>query len=66
MTAGDKADRKQADDYLWDGSGAPDREVQKLETLLGTLRHRGCPLALPPTPARTWAQWFPLGWVQPP
>jgi FecR protein len=27
------------DDYLWDGSGEPDPEVQKLESSLGKLRH---------------------------
>jgi hypothetical protein len=27
------------DDYLWDGSGDPDPEVQKLETALGRYRH---------------------------
>jgi hypothetical protein len=27
------------DDYLWDGSGEPDPEVQRLETLLGRFRH---------------------------
>lgn len=27
------------DDYLWDGSGGPDLEVQKLEKLLGRYRH---------------------------
>ena len=27
------------EDYLWDGSGEPDSEVQKLETLLGRYRH---------------------------
>src|ERR1700686_5674946 len=27
------------DDYLWDGSGEPDPEVQKLESVLGQLRH---------------------------
>jgi len=27
------------DDYLWDGSGEPDPEVQKLESLLGRFRH---------------------------
>src|SRR5215831_18476884 len=26
-------------DYLWDGSGEPDPEIRKLETLLGGLRH---------------------------
>jgi len=33
------------DDYLWDGSGEPDPEVQKLETVLGRYRHN------PPAPA---------------
>jgi hypothetical protein len=37
-------------DYLWDRSGEPDPEVQHLEELLGTLRHRG---SLPPLPARS-------------
>jgi FecR protein len=27
------------DDYLWDGSGEPDPEIQKLETTLGRYRH---------------------------
>ena len=27
------------DDYLWDGSGESDPEIQKLETVLGRLRH---------------------------
>jgi hypothetical protein len=29
------------DDYLWDGSGEPDPEVQKLEKVLGRYRHDG-------------------------
>lgn len=33
------------DDYLWDGSGEPDPEIQKLESVLGKLRHNQ------PTPA---------------
>jgi translation initiation factor IF-1 len=28
-----------SDDYLWDGSGKPDAEVQRLETVLGRFRH---------------------------
>lgn len=28
-----------SNDYLWDGSGEPDTEVQKLESALGRLRH---------------------------
>ncbi|MGO8818201.1 MAG: FecR domain-containing protein [Terriglobia bacterium] len=27
------------DDYLWDGTGEPDPEIQRLETLLGEFRH---------------------------
>jgi hypothetical protein len=33
--------RATRDDYLWDGSGEPDPEVQKLEELLGKFRHGG-------------------------
>ncbi len=29
------------DNYLWDGSGEPDPEIQKLETALGRFRHQG-------------------------
>ena len=38
----DRADDElmaQQDDYLWDGSGTPDREVQELEGLLAKFRH---------------------------
>ena len=28
------------DDYLWDGSGEPDPELQKLENTLAKLRHQ--------------------------
>jgi hypothetical protein len=35
------------DDYLWDGSGTPDREVQRLESLLAEFRHNDRPLELP-------------------
>jgi hypothetical protein len=34
-----KKDPVRKDDYLWDGSGEPDPEVQKLENLLGRYRH---------------------------
>lgn len=37
------------DDYLWDGSGAPDADVVRLERLLGRYRHRG---RLPVLPQR--------------
>ena len=39
------------DDYLWDGSGPPDPEVQRLETLLGRLR------STPPLPALPAVSW---------
>jgi len=29
------------DDYLWDGSGEPDAEIQKLESALAKFRHQG-------------------------
>jgi hypothetical protein len=35
------------DDYLWDGSGTPDPEIQRLESLLAEFRHSERPLALP-------------------
>src|SRR5262245_14272326 len=36
-----------SDDYLWDKSGEPDPEVEKLERSLARLGHRDAPLALP-------------------
>jgi hypothetical protein len=35
------------DDYLWDGSGEPDPEIQKLETTLSRLRHHRAAPAFP-------------------
>ena len=35
------------DNYLWDRSGEPDTEIQKLEELLGTLRYQPRPLEIP-------------------
>jgi hypothetical protein len=35
------------DDYLWDKTGQPDRQIQQLEEILGTLRYQPKPLALP-------------------
>lgn len=35
------------DDYLWDRTGEPDPEVQRLEQVLGTLRYQPRPLELP-------------------
>jgi hypothetical protein len=53
-------------DYLWDKSGEPEAEVERLEELLGRLRHaRGAP-ELPnevETHASTRAGLFSNGWV---
>ncbi len=40
---------EEQNDYLWDGSGTPDPDVQRLESLLRPLGHRG---SAPPLPAR--------------
>jgi hypothetical protein len=37
-------------DYLWDGSGDPDPEIQKLENSLATFRYRGQALEFPEIP----------------
>ena len=42
-----KTTNRDDDDYLWDGAGTPDPDVVRLESLLGRLRHRGVPPALP-------------------
>ena len=34
-------------DYLWDGSGEPDEDIEDFERLLGELRHRQEPPAMP-------------------
>ena len=54
------------DDYLWDGSGEPDPEVQKLETALGRYRHNQPPpefdqVAEIPKVKRPW-NFFRLSW----
>lgn len=44
-------------DYLWDGSGEADPEVEELEQLLGRLRYQPKPLELPAPPRRVyWPQ----------
>ena len=62
-TANNKPEHKpaaQSDDYLWDGSGQPDPEIKKLETLLAQFRHDGPAPALPADlPQRRWT-FFPL------
>jgi len=45
-----------SDDYLWDGSGTPDPDVQRLEALLGRLRtpSAGAPAPRLPQPPIRW------------
>ena len=40
------------EDYLWDGSGEPDMEIQKLESLLGRYRHSQPAPAFDPFPVQ--------------
>lgn len=50
------------EDYLWDKTGEPDPEIQKLEEILGALRYQPKPLELPqelPAP-RQRRNHFPL------
>jgi hypothetical protein len=53
MTTGDNHIENEAPtptksgDYLWDGSGEPDPEIQRLEALLGKYRHDGPAPAFP-------------------
>lgn len=42
-----------SDDYLWDKSGKPDPEIEKLERSLAGLGHREAPLELPSETPRT-------------
>lgn len=54
-----------SDDYLWDRTGEPEPEIQRLEALLGRFRQRGETLAVPafvsmPRPRRwQWVIWVP-------
>ncbi len=49
------------DDYLWDPSGEPDPDVERLERLLGRLRTAPPPLGLPqPVARRRWRSFVPL------
>jgi len=48
-----------SDDYLWDGSGEPDPEIQRLEGLLGKFRHDSPAPVFPEiVPERRW-RFFP-------
>jgi len=51
------------DDYLWDGSGEPDSEIQRLENALGRLRHNPERHPAPEWPASVerpvrWRDWI--------
>jgi hypothetical protein len=54
------------DDYLWDGSGEPDPEIQKLENTLAKFRHQGEAPEFPDTIAapqpRFWQRLLPSRW----
>ncbi len=57
-----------SDDYLWDKSGKPDPEIEKLEHSLARLGHRGEPLELPErveadAPAPRRAGWIARIWA---
>jgi hypothetical protein len=41
-----------SDDYLWDGSGEPDPEIEKLERLLGKYRYQPKAVPMPVRPRR--------------
>ena len=49
------------DDYLWDRSGEPDKEVQDLEEVLSTLRYQPRPLELPATTPKATRRSFAPG-----
>jgi hypothetical protein len=54
--------KHEPEEYLWDGSGPPDQDVQRLEQLLGRFRHSQ-PLRELPELRRTW--WEGLWWSGP-
>jgi hypothetical protein len=50
-------------DYLWDGAGEPDPEIQRLESVLGKFAHRGTRPAFPEVvPVRRWWSALGFGW----
>ncbi|MGC2231395.1 MAG: FecR domain-containing protein [Candidatus Acidiferrum sp.] len=55
------------DIYLWDGSGEPDLEIQKLEDALARFRHQGQAPEFPEftanEPQRLWSGVFPSLWL---
>ena len=60
-TANNKPENQfENDDYLWDGSGNPDPEIQKLEALLAKYKHAGSVPALPAEVVRSRWTIFPF------
>ncbi len=59
--------KKLRNDYLWDGSGAPDSEIQRLESLLADFRHVERPLSVPlgsnTSPAKTQGLLLRIPWL---
>jgi hypothetical protein len=55
------------DDYLWDRSGAPDPEVQRLESLLSEFRHEERPLIvsaeIPSVRHKVRSLWVQMPWL---
>lgn len=47
------------DDYLWDKTGEPDTEIQRLEEVLGALRYQPRPLELPASRPTAFRKFFP-------
>ena len=48
-----------SDDYLWDGSGEPDPEVERLENLLSRYGHQPAPLKMPVNQSRSmWSRLY--------
>jgi hypothetical protein len=62
MTAGNKASESgpggRGNDYLWDGLGQPDPEIQRLEVLLRRYQHTGSAPVFPEVaPSPWWVIW---------
>jgi len=63
-TPNHKSNQDPLGDYLWDRTGEPEPEIQKLELLLGELRHRGPVPVLPVESLRSrWALFANTWWI---
>jgi ferric-dicitrate binding protein FerR (iron transport regulator) len=62
----DENQQLEGSDYLWDGSGQPDPEVQKLESLLAKFRHdRPAPAFPEIVPQKPWTFFTRRMWLVP-